>query len=792
MSFGIEKPDSSRHVRRSGSSMATGNTSSQKASDRLSRLHIHLNEFETMFITESGRFKDTPSTVEILGVYKKSDKTLGDFISKLKEKQIELDNKPGYKPISEPAIANALNVCSKIVVGNIYSREESSGIGLGGVSSGDSSDEIEIAYKNTSLNNFKNDFMLKSAGHETSPSTVEILDVYNASDKTLGDFISKLKEKQIELDNTPGFKRISDPAIQNALDTCADIVLDEIKSQYDGSGARSVSSAENRVGISGGSKSEPSRLATSSFEQRLTGFQEELLEISKGHEESPSTKEILGVYEASNKTLGGFIKKLKAKQNELQRKDGYKPISDPAIENTLKVCAKILKTSFESVLTLYLEGDSEVNSGSGGSGDGRSARAVSSSITAGGSGGSSKRSSSDAIGDGVQLYRGSRRLISESGFGRMSRRDKDVIFIKDVKDSLREYYGVKFDGVKPFYKGDKGGGSIKGFEVRKRPSSSIRVGNSITGSVHEFSASTLQKYQNSFKCVVSKESRSVFQEFFPGETMDTFVKRVMSDGTKSQEEAFLMKFIARTAQTPILKSWKGEDVSSNPDNLFQISMCGVDFDNRKNDIHDMLRYTNCKSLKGDRTGTYSISDDKKALLEKDLLSMAKARFKAYEQDGVEHVTELFMGQGVFLRHLDAKSNQIVREAYAKAIKQCLEDLDSTSSIKTFAMCKPTESIDYDQDFQTFRDILKTTELKKAIQINIVNNDILCHAADMSLIGKTSYLNPADSVGFYGQWWESAGGGAVEEGFATRTLGLWTQHCKLNNNIELGRFPVIIE
>ena len=143
-----------------------------------------------------------------------------------------------------------------------------------------------------------------------------------------------------------------------------------------------------------------------------------------------------------------------------------------------------------------------------------------------------------------------------------------------------------------------------------------------------------------------------------------------------------------------------------------------------------------------------------------------------------------MGQGVFLRALEPESEKFVRDCYTAALFKCIKD----SPIKSFTMCNPNAN-----DSNTiFQEALKEMEATyfEGTKVSFKQEDILQVACEQSLHGKTSYLNPADSVGIYGQWWQIANGGAVEEEFAKITLGLLSQHFKLNPFIEFGKFDIM--
>lgn len=332
------------------------------------------------------------------------------------------------------------------------------------------------------------------------------------------------------------------------------------------------------------------------------------------------------------------------------------------------------------------------------------------------------------------------------------------------------------------------------------------------GTRFQFSAQEAKQWQASYRVYMHPVTIKHYKHNNSLDLVAWLKKRLSKDLEPPESfndvDAFCMKFLVRVSCAPIVLDWQGRMFSRKPsdsqaNNEYQFSQPGIDFNNRRYDKMDMNEYTDIpESNVGNRGGEYSIRPESEDLLYQHILVMAQLRFAAYQNSGIKFVHEVPIGQGVFLQNLDPNSNTKVRNYYAQAIAAVLASDDY--GIQKFTMC-----FKYRLDEQAQAEAFKTSFIAAFAThgtwlidtsvkyyrnkftwhdptghpaVELVERDILLEAHTASAHGKTSYLNAADSAGIYGQWWESEGGGALEEGLAKKTLGLLTQHHAINLHI----------
>jgi hypothetical protein len=285
-----------------------------------------------------------------------------------------------------------------------------------------------------------------------------------------------------------------------------------------------------------------------------------------------------------------------------------------------------------------------------------------------------------------------------------------------------------------------------------------------------------------------------------------FLQKALQGLSNSGEEAFRMKFVVRISQCPILMEFdaqiKHRELSERwPHNIKLVSVTGVDFAGRIHDVDDIRSYVlNWRSVYeiDSRSGLPRVYDgrdfnpvssgpqgqlDEERLLN-DLMRMARLRLRACDREGVQIVVETGVGLGVFAGKyigIDEK----VRALSALAIRTVLEeDGGIYRSICGVVFALPVFGIDHRNDqrqdtYHAFVQEFERNRYKGRIPVLIADQDM--HRLTVAIACKdfiVSELNPADSHGVFGEYWQNRGP-AVEEKLALTTLGLLVQHHLIN-------------
>ena len=230
-------------------------------------------------------------------------------------------------------------------------------------------------------------------------------------------------------------------------------------------------------------------------------------------------------------------------------------------------------------------------------------------------------------------------------------------------------------------------------------------------------------------------------------------------------------------------------------------MTGVDFAGRKHDVNDILTYVlNWKDVyEIDRRTSlplvYNGRDfhrkvngprgtlDGQRLLDH-LIRMARIRLRACDEEGVKIVVETGIGLGVFAgKHIGI--DEQVRALSARAIRTVLEkDGSSYKSIRGVVFALPIFGDDrpstrIQDTSQSFVHEFEEPKYDGPIPVMIADQDMhrltVAIARDGLIV---SELNPADSHGVFGEYWQNRGP-AVEEKLALTTVGLLVQHHLIN-------------
>ena len=285
-----------------------------------------------------------------------------------------------------------------------------------------------------------------------------------------------------------------------------------------------------------------------------------------------------------------------------------------------------------------------------------------------------------------------------------------------------------------------------------------------------------------------------------------FLKHALQGKTECGEEAFRMKFVIRISTCPILMEFDGKPIRRElqddwPNRIKLVSVTGIDFAGRKHDLGDILHYvSNWKEIyeidsSGDKPALANERDFKRrksrpdGKLEQDrllgdLMHMVKLRLQACDNEGVKIVVETGIGLGVFAGR-EIGIDSIVQRTSALAIRTVLEQNGPNyKHIRAviFALpCMDLRQIDntiLSQFAHEFEDPL----YKGRIPVLLADQDMHRLTVAIAKAGWTvSQLNPADSHGVFGKYWQNRGP-AVEEKLALTTLGLLVQHHHINPNV----------
>ncbi|CAF2223599.1 unnamed protein product [Rotaria magnacalcarata] len=345
---------------------------------------------------------------------------------------------------------------------------------------------------------------------------------------------------------------------------------------------------------------------------------------------------------------------------------------------------------------------------------------------------------------------------------------------------------------------------VKSFKLHNRPdtldpNTVIRFPTDIANAF-SMSVKEIMNWQRSYKVYSGNFIQGLDKEF---------LQRALEGHSKDGREAFRMKFVVRISTCPILMEFDAKVISRNleedwPNRIKLVSVTGIDFAGRKHDVADILYYvTNWKdvfeidptkdepALLNARDFRLKKAGEKGELREsrilEDLTHMARLRLQACDEEGVEIVVETGIGLGVFAgEHIGV--DEKVRTTSAIAIRAVLEQHGSTyKNIRAVVFALPI--IDTEKtnrrardSFSVFAENFQEPPYNGPIPVLIADQDMHRLTVAIARRGfKVSELNPADSHGVFGEYWQNQGP-AVEEKLALTTVGLLVQHHLINPHV----------
>ncbi|CAF3208741.1 unnamed protein product [Rotaria sp. Silwood2] len=297
-----------------------------------------------------------------------------------------------------------------------------------------------------------------------------------------------------------------------------------------------------------------------------------------------------------------------------------------------------------------------------------------------------------------------------------------------------------------------------------------------------------------------------------------FLHRALQGKSQHGNEAFLMKFVIRISDCPILMKFDAKILRRSlkdewPNRIKLVSVTGIDFAGREHDVDDVTTYIkNWKQVfeLDPRTGKPKVFNgrdfyplrfhpevqlDEERLLS-DLKRMVRIRLSACDMEGVEVVVETGIGLGVFAgKHLGMDGR--IRKLSAFAIRHVLQKDGATfQKIRAIVFALPNFAKDRDgrQLPDTYNDFVHEftrSNYSGPIPVLIADQDM--HELTVAIAFqrfRVSQLNPADSHGVFGEYWQNHGP-AVEEKLALTTLGLLVQHHLINDKVlDQNRYKII--
>uniref|UniRef100_A0A7S2PJQ4 Uncharacterized protein n=1 Tax=Zooxanthella nutricula TaxID=1333877 RepID=A0A7S2PJQ4_9DINO len=283
-------------------------------------------------------------------------------------------------------------------------------------------------------------------------------------------------------------------------------------------------------------------------------------------------------------------------------------------------------------------------------------------------------------------------------------------------------------------------------------------------------------------------------DMYVGEEGKACLRKALSGQSSCGDEAFRMKFVVRISKNPVLMRFDGRLISREADDchageVHLVSVCGVDFAGRKHDVADVTTYIrNWRQVyrtaeEGNlvvRHGRDFVPTGKKGFLDRSLLlrdlkKMARLRLRAQDAVGVQVAVEVGIGLGVFAGDAVGIGAR-VRLLSAQALREVLEE-ERFEHIRLVVVSLPV--FRPNDNFQHFRKVFENGTYKGATPVMLMDQDMHAIAISAAAAGfSVGELNPADSHGVFGEYWQNLGPG-TEEKLALTTCGLLTQHHAVN-------------
>ncbi|UJR32972.1 hypothetical protein I4U23_020435 [Adineta vaga] len=345
---------------------------------------------------------------------------------------------------------------------------------------------------------------------------------------------------------------------------------------------------------------------------------------------------------------------------------------------------------------------------------------------------------------------------------------------------------------------------VKSFQLQQYPyqmrSDTVIHFPSKSSNSFRMSLNEIRKWQDSYRVYADKSVRGISKE-----TLHKALQGKSEDGV----DAFRMKFVVRISTCPILMEFDAKIISRQlsedwPHRIKLVSVTGIDFAGRKHDIGDIQYYItnwqkvfhldpetglpfiyNGRDFTPVKNGPAAKLDEER--LRDSLVRMVRLRLLACDMEGVQIVVETGIGLGVFSGK-QIGIDQKVRQFSAQAIRKVLEEDGRTyTNIRAIVLALPifnrskSGATVFDV-FDVFENEFHRSNYNGPIPVLIADQDMHRLTVAIARHGFTvSELNPADSHGVFGEYWQNRGP-AVEEKLALTTVGLLVQHHLINPEV----------
>ncbi|CAF1951515.1 unnamed protein product [Rotaria magnacalcarata] len=354
---------------------------------------------------------------------------------------------------------------------------------------------------------------------------------------------------------------------------------------------------------------------------------------------------------------------------------------------------------------------------------------------------------------------------------------------------------------------------VRSFQIRRFPSDMDSRQTIYFPREHQsafaMTVSEIKTWQSSYAVYADRNIRGMDK---------AFLQKALRGKSGDGDEAFRMKFVVRISDCPILMKFDARILRRSleekwPHLIKLVSVTGVDFAGRKHDVNDVTTYIkNWQEVfeLDPKTGKpavfhgrdfYPVRHHPQAMLDEnrlleDLARMVRLRLQACDQEGVEIVVETGIGLGVFAgKHIGIDGQ--VRRLSASAIRHVLQNYSTMfKNIRAIVLALPIFSGTRDgrrlpDTYDYFVEEFRASQYSGHIPVLIIDQDMHELTVAIALGGyRVSQLNPADSHGVFGEYWQNHGP-AVEEKLALTTVGLLVQHHLINPAVlDENRYHII--
>ncbi|CAK9004219.1 unnamed protein product [Durusdinium trenchii] len=288
------------------------------------------------------------------------------------------------------------------------------------------------------------------------------------------------------------------------------------------------------------------------------------------------------------------------------------------------------------------------------------------------------------------------------------------------------------------------------------------------------SVKEVKQWQSSFRTYYAAD-------IYQGEEGKDLVSQSLQGKSEAGEEAWKMKFAIRCSNNPVIMRFDGRVIPREVQDevltrIWLVSVCGIDFASRVHDHVDLTHYIkNWKEVYiFDEDGYPSVKHGRdfelsgktaqlnvtKTLF--DMKKMCRLRLRAQDDLGIRVVVEVGLGLGVFAGDAIGIGHS-VRQLSAMAVRKVLEE----ETFKHICLVVLSLPIFYENDTYDFYEKVFGEGYEGNVPVLLMDQEL--RSADMHAIAvcaakrgfTVGELNPADSHGVFGEYWQNFGPGTEE-------------------------------